>query len=175
MVKIIIGIVICAVIVIGGLIILNNPMSTTADETVETTDTFSYTIEGEVKKEGTYLLQENITMADLIEAAGGVSSNADARSYYEDVTLTSGTTYYIAGTYDSSDVCGSSAITKVNINTDAADDLASVNGISSTVANSIVSYRTQNGNYKTLEDLLKVYGIGNATYRKIRSYVILHD
>ena len=49
-----------------------------------------------------------------------------------------------------------------------------VNGITTSIASSIVSYRTENGIFDTLEELMDVYGIGNATYHKIRGYVILH-
>ncbi len=63
---------------------------------------------------------------------------------------------------------------KVNVNSDDATTLATVSGITTTIANSIVSYRSENGEFSTLEQLLEVYGIGNATYRKIRGYVILH-
>ena len=50
-----------------------------------------------------------------------------------------------------------------------------INGISASVASSIVSYRQNDGFFETLEELLNVYGIGNATYRKVRDYVILHE
>ena len=62
-----------------------------------------------------------------------------------------------------------------NINEDNADQLMAISGITSSIANSIVSYRTSNGAFKTIEQLTDVYGIGNATYRKIRNYVILHN
>ena len=63
----------------------------------------------------------------------------------------------------------------MNINQDDAQTLMSVNGITTSIASSIVSYRSENGIFNTVEDLLNVYGIGNATYHKIRNYVILHQ
>ena len=113
-------------------------------------------------------------MADLINAGGGTTSNADSLAYYEDATLKNGNTYYIASKFDNTDVCNNSEIAKVNINVDDADKLMTINGITSSIASSIVSYRTSNGSFKTLEQLTEVYGIGNATYRKIRNFVILH-
>ena len=83
-------------------------------------------------------------------------------------------TYYIASKYDSSDICSTSEVEKVNVNTDDATTLTNVSGITTSIANSIVSYRSEKGLFNTLEQLLEVYGIGNATYRKIRGYVILH-
>lgn len=176
MVKLIIGAVIAVFIVIGAFMLLD-PMVNNQQvaETAEVIDAFTYTIEGEVSKSGTYTLADAITMADLINAAGGVSANADSRAYFESVTLTAGQTYYIASKYDSTDVCGSSEIAKVNINKDDAEKLMSINGITSSVASSIVSYRIEKGTFQTLEQLKEVYGIGDATYRRIRNFVILHE
>lgn len=176
MVKLIIGAVIAVFLVIGGFMLLDpviNPQ--TVADTTEVAETFSYTIEGEVSKVGTYTLADAITMADLIEAAGGVSANADERAYFPTASLTAGQTYYIASKYDASDVCGNSSITKVNINSDNAETLMSINGITSSVASSIVSYRAEKGTFQTVEQLKEVYGIGDATYRRVRNYVILHD
>ncbi len=176
MTKLIIGAVIAVFLVIGGFMLLD-PMlnSSQTAETVEVVDGHTYTIEGEVVKVGTYTLSDAVTMADLIEAAGGVSANADDRAFYETAPLTAGQTYYIASRFDASDVCGNSQIEKVNINVDDATTLMSVNGITSSVASSIVSYRAEKGSFQTLEQLKEVYGIGDATYRRIRNYVILHE
>ncbi len=176
MVKIIIGVVIVAIAVIGTFLILdpNIGITSTSGAVTEVAETFTVTIEGEVYNSGTYTLQDNATLGDLIDTAGGVTNNADARAYYETAELTKGMTYYIASRYDTNDVCNTSEVSKANVNTDDAETLATINGINSTVANSIVTYRTENGQFSTLEQLLEVYGIGNATYRKIRNYVILH-
>lgn len=179
MIKILIGVVVAAfVIVIGFLMIdpdlsqVNNQNSITELSTIEGS---RYTIEGEVNKAGTYVLSDSITMADLIEAAGGTTVNADDLAYFSTAVLTSNSTYYIAGKFDESDICSKTEIEKVNVNEDNAEELMSVDGITTSIATSIVSYRNENGLYNTIEDVLNVYGIGNATYHKIRNYVILHS
>ena len=63
----------------------------------------------------------------------------------------------------------------MNINSDPVDVLTTINGLSATIANSIVTYRTENGIFDTIEELMEVYGIGNATYTKLRNYVTLHE
>lgn len=178
MYKVIIGVVIAAAVLIIGFMIIDprvNTQQTDQDGYVSgSASGDAYTIEGEVNKPGTYMLTSTVTMADLIRASGGVTSNADDLAYFEDATLKVGNTYYIASKFDNTDVCNNTEIAKVNINSDPADTLVGVNGITSSIASSIVSYRTSNGYFKTLEQLMEVYGIGNATYRKIRNYVILH-
>lgn len=174
MFKLIVGVVVAVFAVIGGFMILDPKISGNSLATTEVANSATYTIEGEVSKVGTYTIKDVVTMADLIEAAGGTTSNADELAYFEDAVLTSGNTYYIAPKYDNSDICSLSPMEKVNINSDTAEDMMKVNGITSSIASSIVSYRMETGTFSTLEDLLKVYGIGNATYRKIRAYVTLH-
>ncbi|MFA6675416.1 MAG: helix-hairpin-helix domain-containing protein [Bacilli bacterium] len=174
MVKIIIGVIIVAFIVIGGFMLLDpNMKSSNTNETTETSDANSYTIEGEISIAGTYKITGVVAMSDLIEAAGGVTNNADEKAYFETTELTIGDTYYIAPKYDTSDVCSNTPISKVNVNSDSADELTAISGITTTIANSIVSYRLEIGTYQTLEELMDVYGIGNATYRKIRNYITL--
>ena len=179
MFKILIGVVIVTIIVIGTFLILdpnvglvnNNAQVTEVSES----HTFSVQIEGEVYKPGTYTMDEGKTLGDLVFEAGGLTSSADERAFYETVSLVAGSSYFISSLYDSSDACNMNAVNKVNINSDDADTLASVNGITSTIANSIITYRSENGLFQTLEQLQEVYGIGPATYKKVRGYVILHE
>lgn len=179
MFKILIGVVIAAFVVIIGFLIIDPDLNQSAagsiTEVSDTTSGSKYTIEGEVNKAGTYVLGDAVTMADLIEAAGGTNNNADDLCYFSTAPLKSGSTYYIAGKYDATDICSKDEISKVNINEDDASTLMSVNGITTSIASSIVSYRTENGIFDTIEELMEVYGIGNATYHKIRNYVILHS
>ena len=181
MYKVIIGVLIATAVVIIGFLVIDQTFNNKSATTNTTSDVSgktsgnSYTIEGEVNKAGTYTLSgDTVTMADLIQASGGITNNADSLAYFEDATLKGGSTYYIPSKYDNNDICNSSAITKVNINSDSAETLTSINGITSSIASSIVSYRTSNGAFKTIEQLMEVYGIGTATYRKVRNYVILH-
>ena len=178
MYKIIIGVVIAAAVVIIGFMLIDPNVAANktnqVQEVINSQSGESYTIEGEVNKPGTYLLSDNITMADLIQAGGGVTSNADPLAYFEEAIIKSGSSYYIASKYDNTDICNSSEIKKVNINADDADKLTTINGITASIASSIVSYRSSNGTFKTIEQLTEVYGIGNATYHKIRNFVTLH-
>ena len=175
MFKILIGVVIVAVAVIATFLVLDpNVGIQSTGQVAEVAKSFSVVVEGEVYKTGSYTMQEGAIMSDLLEACGGINNNADERAFYNDATLTSGMTYYIASKYDINDLCNVNEVEKVNVNSDDATALSKVNGITQTIANSIVTYRNENGLFSTLEQLLEVYGIGNATYHKIRGYVILH-
>ena len=62
---------------------------------------------------------------------------------------------------------------KININTAEAEQLTMLPGIGEKTAGLIVEYRTKNGNFKTIDDLTNVKGIGTKTLEKIRMYLIL--
>lgn len=59
----------------------------------------------------------------------------------------------------------------ININTASVQELTSLPGIGETKANNIVSYRTENGYFKTIEDLKNVSGIGDATFEQLKDYI----
>ncbi len=66
--------------------------------------------------------------------------------------------------------------TPVNINTADAQKIAdSVSGLGLKKAQAIVDYRTKNGEFKTLDDLNKVSGIGDKTIEKIKGDILFSD
>lgn len=65
----------------------------------------------------------------------------------------------------------SQATKLTNINTASAGELDKLPGIGPTYANRIVEYRQKNGNFKTTHDVVKIKGIGEATYAKIRGLI----
>ena len=59
----------------------------------------------------------------------------------------------------------------VNVNTAAATQLVRLPGIGKTTADRIIAYRTEHGPFKTVDDLVKVKGIGKKTLEKLREMV----
>lgn len=135
--------------------------------------TISVSITGEITRSGTYIMEPNTTLGDLISTASGVTSNADEKAYDTSYLLSDSLTFYIAPKYDNSDVCSLTPIVKVNINADKEDELQVVSGIGSSAAKAIVSYREANGRFGRIEDIKNVSGIGNATFEKIKNYICL--
>jgi len=66
--------------------------------------------------------------------------------------------------------------TPVNINTADAQTIAeSLNGIGEKKALAIIAYRTENGDFKTIESLTEVKGIGEKTVEKNKEDILLTD
>lgn len=59
----------------------------------------------------------------------------------------------------------------VNINTATAAELDKLKGVGPVKAQAIVDYRKANGPFKSLEDLKKVNGIGDATFDAIKGEI----
>jgi len=65
---------------------------------------------------------------------------------------------------------------RVNINSADAEQLSSmVSGIGPAKARAIVSYREQHGEFQTVDDILKVPGIGEITLSRIRPFLSTTD
>lgn len=48
-----------------------------------------------------------------------------------------------------------------------------LNGIGEVKAQAIIEYRNTNGNFKSIEEIEKVKGIGNAVFAKIKNYITI--
>ena len=62
---------------------------------------------------------------------------------------------------------------KLNINTVTKDELKVHPYIKWNLANAIVEYRTQHGNYKSLDELKNITVIDEATFNKVTQYLSL--
>ena len=63
------------------------------------------------------------------------------------------------------------AMAAVNINTATKEELTSLKGVGEKRAQDIIDYRTKNGNFKSVDDLEKVPGIGPGLMKQIRPNV----
>lgn len=59
----------------------------------------------------------------------------------------------------------------VNINTATKEELMTIKGIGESKADGIIRYREENGNFKTIEDIKNIEGIGDKLYETIKIYI----
>jgi len=62
---------------------------------------------------------------------------------------------------------------KININTANKQDLIALPGIGETLAQRIIDYRNTHGPFKSIEEVMKIKGIGQGTFNKIKDKVIV--
>jgi competence protein ComEA len=159
-------IVLILIIIISGTVILLNrdkgkPIiieEAPADSPSESIQGYIH-LDGAVAHPGSYPLKSDDTLSDIIAAGGGLKETAD----------TSSIRLYIP---DSEFSIGKQ---KININTSDAWLLESLPGIGTTRAEAIINYRLNNGNFKCIEDIMNVPGIGISTFEGIKDSITVTE
>lgn len=133
-------------------------------------------VAGAVRRPGVYEFAEGDRVIDAIERAGGAMPKADLSLLNLAAPLTDGTQILVpkagpAVPGAATAVPGGSAGGLMNINTASATELEDLSGIGEVLAATIVEYRTQNGPFASVDDLLDVSGIGPATLDEIRDQI----
>ena len=70
---------------------------------------------------------------------------------------------------------GTAAAARVNINPAGVSELDSLPGIGPVLAQRIVDWRTENGPFRSAEDLLNVEGIGRSTLENLQNCIITEE
>ena len=126
-------------------------------------------LSGAVVRPGVYRMSDTMRVMDVIEEAGGVTGEADMSDLNLTRRLTDQMTLYIPYKKTSNDATVSESSTptndvspsgKVNINTADAQTLMTLHGIGKSIAERIVSYRSEHGVFSSVNDLTKVKGVG---------------
>lgn len=73
------------------------------------------------------------------------------------------------GVYSQSD--GTVPVKKVNINSASKEELMTLTGIGESRAADIIRYRTEEGAFSRIEDIMKVPGIKEASFRKLKDQI----
>lgn len=150
-------------------------------------------IAGEVKKPGIVRIKDGSRIADIIEQAGGLTDQANLTNINLAYIVEDGQKITIPSKQEQevkeyiSNQSGEGVIqenpeintiqnatiknTKVNINKATKEELQSLSGIGESTAQKIIDYRKENGEFKQIEDLKNVSGIGDAKYNAIKDNI----
>jgi competence protein ComEA len=131
---------------------------------------------GKVRKPGIVTVPKGSRVYQAIEAAGGLKGRVDTASLNMARVLTDGEQILVGlepVTAPAGAAPGASgpAGAKVNLNTATAEQLDTLPGVGPVTAQAILDWREENGRFGSVEDLLDVKGIGDATLAELRDHV----
>ena len=140
-------------------------------------------VAGSVINPGVYNLAEGSRVYEAIEMAGGAAPGADLASINLAKPLTDAEMVYVpaegetpsasyaAGAAPTSAAGGAQGSGPVNINTAGVEELKTLNGIGDSLAQAIVDDRERNGPFTSVDDLVRVSGIGAKTLARFADKV----
>lgn len=126
---------------------------------------YSVSISGSVVNPGTYTVTKDSNLGYLISLAGGLKEDADITSFNSSATLVNGGNYYISYIRVGEN--------KISINSANQAQLDTLPGIGEVFAKRIIEYRSKNGQFKTIEELKNVKGIGESLFESLKDLVCL--
>lgn len=136
-------------------------------------------VTGAVASPGVVELDPDARVIDAIEAAGGQTAEADLSSINRAAKLLDGEKVHVPRVGevppDATDTGGgdSEAATSalVNINTAGLDELDELPGVGPSTAQAIIDEREQGGPFTSIEDIMRVSGIGEKKFEKLKSSI----
>lgn len=128
-------------------------------------------VEGKVRRPGIVTLPPGSRVIDAIKAAGGVIGKADITGLNMARKIVDGEQILVGiAPVAGADAQGATGA-KVNLNSATLAQLDELPGVGPVTAKSILDWRTKNGRFTKVEDLLEVKGIGQATLDDLRDFV----
>lgn len=139
-------------------------------------------VSGQVKTPAvvTFEDDENLKIVDAVNAAGGLTEFADTESVNLAEPLNDGQHIHIptkkiiiqeipktAANKNKPSIAGD----LININTADLTELQKIRGVGPSIAQRIIDYRDANGNFKSIDDIKSVRGIGTKTFEKIKDSI----
>ena len=150
-------------------------------------------IKGMVANPGVYEVDSTYRVNDVISLAGGLLDGADTSLINLAKTVTDEMTIIIYSSDEvleklkgqicvcdcpiqENDACIEEDNTKdnneiININTASKEELMTLPGIGEVRAEEIINYRSNNGSFKTIDDIKNVSGIGEELFEEIKASI----
>lgn len=136
---------------------------------------FYVEIKGEVMYPDVYEVEEGSIIKDLIDKAGGLKAEANINNINRAERLSENQLIIIPNANDKEESIAVDFNTEkdvlININTGDISELTKINGVGETKAQNIISYREKNGQFKTVEEIKNVDGIGDKTFEKMKDSI----
>ena len=136
-------------------------------------------IKGAVKKPGIYQMKVGDRVKDALDAAGGLTEEADSQKVNLAKRLEDQMAIVVPKVGEEAEEIPAGATSKeeakegkVNINTATVEELKTLKGVGEKKAEAIIEYRKKNGSFQTKEDLMKVRGIGKKLFESFQERIV---
>ena len=141
-------------------------------------------VSGQVKTPAvvTFEDDENLKIVDAVNAAGGLTEFADTEFINLSENLSDGQHIHIPTkeiivqekTAPTAEKNKNSSGGLININTADETELQKIRGVGPAIAQRIIDFREQNGNFKSIDEIKKVRGIGEKTFEKMKDSITVN-
>ncbi|WP_404404000.1 helix-hairpin-helix domain-containing protein [Jeotgalibacillus malaysiensis] len=128
-------------------------------------------VKGEVKHEGVYEMKIGDRVIDLIQKAGGELPEADMAAVNMAQKLQDEMVIMVPAI--SSELTGNQPVQSdtININNATQSELETIPGIGPAKASAIIQYREEHGQFKSIEEIMNISGIGEKTFEKLKESI----
>lgn len=131
---------------------------------------------GCVREPGVYALPQGSRVFEAIEAAGGLTEEAQNAVLNLAAILVDQERVYVPSQDDAEDeaylqTAASADTGKVDINTAASEQLMTLPGIGASKAKDIINYREVHGKFSSIEELMNIPGIKEGVFNKLRDLI----
>lgn len=141
-------------------------------------------ISGQVNNPGVVSVSNDKRLIDAIEILGGTTKDADLNRVNMALKVEDEGHYIIPkigeevldnSLQNNIKQYGDESIgNKININTASISELDDLPGVGEATANKIYKYREENGNFKSIEEIKSVNGIGDKKYEDIKDLISIN-
>ena len=149
----------------------------------EVNNTITVFVSGEINNPGVVTIESEKRLSDVVEILGGTTENADLNKVNLAMKLEDESHYIIPKigenvevhtdytSVDSNEIIQDEKSNLVNINKATIQELDILPGIGEAIANKIINYREENGQFKSIDEIKNVNGIGDKKYEEIKSLI----
>ena len=132
---------------------------------------------GAVKNPGVYKIKEGSRICDIIALAGGGTSDSAVDTLNLARVLKDEERIFVPTIQEAEtiEVLEKKGSQKINLNTATKEQLMTLSGIGEAKAEDIIAYRAENGDFQTIEDIMKISGIKEAAFQKIKDKIMVKE
>ena len=137
-------------------------------------------VSGAVHNPGVFSLPAGSRVQEVVEAAGGVTEEADLDRINLAAWVNDGQKIHVprqgetdppTTNLDAGAAAGLVGTAKININTATAEQLDTLPGIGPAYAERIIRYRQEEGSFESIEQIMEVRGIGQVCFEDIKDMI----